>query len=523
MNVQFLDTTLRDGIKLPFVALGVAERLLFAKQLAALGVDIIDAGYPASSREEKEGVSRVVEEVHGPYISALSRTTVEDVGEVCRLLRSCEKPYLHVFLPCSDQFLRNVLKRGSQECLTLIRDCLGTARECLQSAAAARVQFSLGEVGEADRGFLAEAAAAAAEAGAQVVNLADTHGCLHPGQISEVVGVVRGALSRSPDVLVGMHCHNDLGLATANTLAGLEAGARHVEGTITGIGGRSGNTAIEEVAFAIEVFRERLGLDHNLHLDQLARTTHLLARLTGIQIHPNKAVVGKCAFEEARGGELHGHLQGRVQELLRDGTIGRVSDVLFAEQELSMAGFRQQLDALGIDSGRVNLDKVYRLFLSQVRRKKNVSTSEIQAMVEDTRLEAQPIYELVSFNVMTGSHSQPVGSVELSKGSSTLVQSSHGSGPVDALCRAVDKAIGIRPRLVQYSVDLLSEGKDARTEVTVSLAFMGRSFHGHSGSTDVIEASLLAYLDAMNTIEAHRARVPVDEEFYIDGEQLWWE
>jgi 2-isopropylmalate synthase len=144
-------------------------------------------------------------------------------------------------------------------------------------------------------------------------------------------------------------------------------------------------------------------------------------------------------------------------------------------------------------------------------------------MVEDTRLEAQPIYELASFDVMTGSHSRPVGSVELKKGSATLLQSSHGSGPVDALCRAVDKAVGIRPRLVQYSVDLLSEDKDARAEVTVSLAYMGRSFHGHSGSTDVIEASLQAYLDAVNTIEAHRERAPVDQEFYIDGEQLWWE
>ena len=516
-SVEILDTTLRDGNKLSFVVLDRHDRLVIARQLAALGVDVIDAGYPAASREERESVELIAREVHGPSIAALCRATQEDVAATLTILRAAQRPRLHVFMHASPAFLKEVLGVDGSGALRLIASCLGSSpREGLE------LQFSLGEVGQADRGFLLEAVRAAAENGAGVVNLADTNGCLHPRRVGELVADAAAAVADLEGVCIGVHTHNDLGLATAGTLSGIEAGARHVEATIGGIGTRSGNAALEEVVFALEAFRETLGLEHHVRLDQLAPTCELLARLTGLTPHPNKPVLGKYAFHEARAPEIRRTLPGPLQELLRDETVGRTPDMVFSDHDMSPVGFEQQLEALGVDPGTVNVDKAYSLFQAQMRRKKSVVTSELREMLDEARMGEPAAYGLVAFNVMTGSSTLPLGSVELRKAGTALVQSSHGSGPVDALCRAVDKAVGLKPRLLMYSVDSLTEGKDARAVVTVSLGYLSRRFHGHSSSTDLIEASLRAYLDAVNGIECFRKGSP-EEEFYIDGEQLWWE
>jgi len=514
--VEFLDTTLRDGNKLPFVVLSIGERLALARQLAGLGVDIIEAGYPAASAEEREALIQIAREVREPYIAALAKATPQDVETVAEALAAAARPHLHIFLPISEVFLRGVLGKSGAE-------CLATIEQSVRAARGMRVQFSLAEVGEAEESLLLEAAQAAAEAGAQVLSLADTNGCLHPERVRELVGRVRGVLK--PEVLVGVHQHNDLGLATAGTLAALEAGARHVEVTLSGIGGRAGNTPLEEVALAIQVFAPRLGLDHHLRLDRLAGASALLARLTGVPMHPNKPVLGRQAFESGRGADARQALGERLRGLLDPRTIGKVEDALFSDQAISQAGFVQHLAMLGADTKGVDLEKVYRLFLAQVRRKRVVHLSEVQAMIADARQETTSPYKLESFGVMTGSHTLPVGSVELGRGAERLVQSSPGTGPVDALCRAVDKAVGLKPRLLVYSADTVTEGLDARAEVTISLSFLGKVFHGRFGSTDVIEASLRAYLDAVNRIENYRQANPEEtpREFFIDGDQLWWE
>jgi len=514
--VEFLDTTLRDGNKLPFVVLSIGERLALARQLAELGVDIIEASYPAASAEERDTLLQIAREVREPRIAALAKATPKDVETVLETLAAAARPHLHIFLPMSEVFLRSVLGKTPAESLKLIE-------KSIQAARGVPVQFSLAEVGEAEESLLLEAARIAGEAGAQVLDLADTNGCLHPEQVRELVGRVRAVLK--PEVLVGVHLHNDLGLATAGTLAALEAGARHVEVTLGGIGGRAGNTPLEEVALALEVFAPRLGLGHRLHLDRLAGASTLLARLTGVPPHPNKAVLGRQAFEVGRGADARQAMDQRLRGLLEPRTIGRVEDALFSDQAVSQAGFAQHLAALEVDTKGVDLEKVYRLFLAQVRRKRVVHLSEVQAMIADARQETSSPYKLESFGVMTGSHTLPVGSVELARGAERLVQSSPGTGPVDALCRAVDKAVGLKPRLLVYSADTVTEGLDARAEVTISLSFLGKVFHGRFGSTDVIEASLRAYLDAVNRIENYRQANPEEapREFFIDGNQLWWE
>jgi 2-isopropylmalate synthase len=515
-TVEFLDTTLRDGIKLPFVVLSVGEKLAIARQLGELGVDIIEAGYPAASAEEREAIVQIAREVREPMIAALAKATPKDVEEVLGALSAAARPHLHIFLPMSAVFLRSVLGKTPAESLKLIEQSIRAAR-------GARVQFSLAEVGEAEESLLLDAARAAAEAGAQVLNLADTNGCMHPERVRELVARVRAALK--PEVLVGVHQHNDLGLATAGTLAALEAGARHVEATLSGIGGRAGNAALEEVALALEAFAPRLGLAHSLRLDRLAEASGLLARFTGVTPHPNKPVLGRQAFEAGRGADARQALDSRLRGLLEPRTIGKVEDAVFSDRVINQSGFAQRLEQLAADTKGVDLEKVYRLFLAQVRRKQVVRSSEVQAMIADARQETSSPYRLESFGVMTGSHTLPVGSVELARGAEHLVQSSPGTGPVDALCRAVDKAVGLKPRLLEYSADTVTEGLDARAEVTISLSFLGKVFHGRFGSTDVIEASLRAYLDAVNRIEDYRQANPEEtpREFFIDGNQLWWE
>jgi len=512
-KIQILDTTLRDGNKLPFLVLDKKDRLEIALQLARLGVDIIDAGYPAASALEAECVSLLVREVHGTRISALSRAIPKDIEQVMKILDDAEKPYLHIFLPLSRHFLSSFLRMSREETLKLIEQTISQAGKADLS-----VQFSLAEITEAEEKFVLDAARVAAEAGAQVVSVADSNGTLYPNQVGALIAKL--VKSTGEDTRVGVHFHNDFGLATANTLLAVEAGARHVEATLGGLGTRSGNTPLEEVVFGLEAFADRLDLSHNIRLDQLDRSQNLISYITGVQLHPNKPILGKCAFQDVKGSHTRDCLTDHLKNLLQQKTIGRPADALFADQEMSPAGFKHQLENLGITLAGINVDKVYHLYLSQIKRKKAVHRAEVLSMINDAKLEEEAPYNLVSFNVMTGTNALPVGSVELKKGEEELVQTSQGSGPIDALCQAVDKAAGLKPRLILYSVDSLTEGKDARAEVVVTLTYLGKRFHGHYGSTDVVEASLRAYLDAVNRIEIYRSS-GAQEEYYIDGEYLW--
>lgn len=465
-RIEILDTTLRDGNKLPFVVLSTADRVALARQLARLGVDVIESGFPAASPEEAQCVAQVCAEVRGPWIAALARAIPSDVEAALEALRSAEKRHLHLFMSVSPQFLSQVLRQTERQALASIGRLVAAGK-----AAGVRVQFSLSEAPHAREEFLLEACRAAAEAGADVLNLADTNGILVPADVAELVGKVRGALGGMKGVVprVGIHCHNDLGLATANTLAAIQAGASHVEVTIGGFGERAGNAALEEIAFLLAAHGERWSVSHGIHLDEIARTARFFDSLTGIRTHPNKPVIGQSAFVAAAGGFPGTSLSPDLRELFQEKTIGRGEG----------------------------------------------------APVEVPGLEEQPgPYGLESFSVMTGSNSPPVGVVVIRRGRSTLTQSSHGTGPIDALFRAVDKALGFSTRMVLYSVSTLSTGTEAETEVIVTVELRGRRFHGRHRSTDVIEASLRAYMKACNEIGSSGI-LDGKEDFHVHGEYLW--
>ena len=367
----------------------------------------------------------------------------------------------------SPHFLTQVLRQTEEQALASIGRLVKAGK-----SAGVRVQFSLSEAPHAQGSFLLDACRAAREAGADVLNIADTNGVLVPADMAELVSQVRSILGEGGKgglPLIGVHCHNDLGLATANTLAAIQAGASHVEVTVGGFGERAGNAALEEIAFLLAAHGERWSVSHGIHLAEIAPTARLFDSLTGIRTHPNKPVIGQCAFVASAGGFPGASLSPRLRELFQEKSIGR--------------GERTAVELPGIE-------------------------------------EPTGPYQLESFSVMTGSQSPPVGVVVIRRGSSTLTQSSHGTGPIDALFRAVDKALGFSTRMVQYSVSTLATGTEAETEVIVTVELRGQKFHGRHRSTDVIEASLRAYMKGCNAIGASGV-LDGKQDFHVHGEYLW--
>jgi 2-isopropylmalate synthase len=465
-HIEIFDTTLRDGNKLPFAVLSSTDRLLLAHQLVRLGVDVIEAGFPSASREEAECVTRVCAEVKGAYVAALARALEGDVRAALECLAHAARPHIHIFMSGSPQFLRQVMRTDEKAALDNLTRCIRIARD-----AKVRVQFSLSEAPQAGAEFRRALIGAARDAGVDVINLADTNGVLTPegaaAMAAEVADQIGSGKPGAP--LLGFHCHDDLGLATANTLAAIRAGASHVEVTVGGFGERAGNAALEEIAFLISAFGEREGLSHGIRLDEIARTSQLFDSLTGVRTHPNKSIIGQCALVPSPGGFTGASVDPRLHALLREETIGR--------HAAAASDFPGQEETGGP-------------------------------------------YALEAYNVLSSSHSPPVGLVVIRREGKTLTQTSHGNGPIDALFHAVDKALGFSTRMILYSVSTLSAGTEALTEVIVTAELRGHRFHGRYRSTDVIEASLRAYMRACNAI-GESGILDGPSEFHVAGEYLW--
>ncbi len=515
-KIFFLDTTLRDGNKLPFVVMNLKDRLEIARKLDELGVDIIDAGYPFASERDKEAVSAICKEIKGPYISALSRAVPKDIDLTLKALSSTDKPYLHIFMPISDQFIEEVLKKEKKETLKMIEQSVLYAKK-----SGVRVQFSFSEFPHTEEEFLFDAIEAACAAGVDTISLADTNGVMFPFKIDRLVKKICSWVSdRGYTTLVGVHFHNDLGVATANTLTAIESGASHVEVTVGGLGARSGNTPLEEVAIGIELLSEELNITHSLKMEKIAQIALLVTHLTGIVPHPNKPVIGRCAFREPEGSRSRDSLPGRVKNILSEQYVGKESDEVFSRYTMEIGEFEKTLRDFNVSYEGIDFKELYSKYKYYMEKKGYIRNSELRLIIEDMKTQNLQKYILGSFGVMTGSSTLPVGIVELWNGEQKIVQSADGTGPVDALYRAVDRAVGLSPKLIMYTVDTISEGKDASAEITVTVELKGKRFHGHYGSTDVIEASLIAYLNAINRIISSGI-TETEEIFYVNGDTLW--
>jgi 2-isopropylmalate synthase len=513
-RIRVFDTTLRDGEQTPGAALTADEKVTVARQLARLRVDVIEAGFPAASPGEAEAVRRIAAEVgaaeDAPAIAALARCVPADVTVAAAALQPARRRQLHVFIATSDIHITHKLRSTREEVLERISSCVAQARELVGPDH--DVEFSAEDASRTELPFLLEAFEAAITAGASVINVPDTVGYAEPREFAAVVKQVVKLVGRRG--MVSTHCHNDLGLATANTLAGIQAGARQVEVTINGLGERAGNASLEEVVMTLRTRPAQFGgVTTNVASEQLTATSRLVSFLTGIPVQPNKSVVGANAFAHESGIHQDGFLKNPLTyEIMTPESVGLSGSTLTLGKLSGRAGFDERLRRLGIHVEPAALDVLYGEAISLADQKKQVTDADLLALAE---LHADPVPQLVEIEHWATASRQgesSSGNVSLFYEGKTFRAFAGGNGPVDALLTAVDNAleqiISVRPQLIDYTVRSIGAGEDAQGEATVKIAAAATEgatpqvFTGHGLSTNVVEASLRAYLAAVNKLIA---------------------
>ena len=526
-RIRVFDTTLRDGEQTPGASLTVDEKVSIAHQLARLRVDVIEAGFPAASPGEAEAVKRIASEVGAaegaPAIAALARCVPADVTIAAAALEPARRRQLHVFIATSDIHITHKLRSNRAEVLERIRANVEQARRLIGPGH--EVEFSAEDASRTELEFLLEAFEAAVVAGATVINVPDTVGYAEPREFGALVRRVVRLVGRR--AIVSTHCHNDLGLATANTLAGIQAGARQVEVTINGLGERAGNASLEEVVMTLRTRpRQFGGATTGVATEQISATSRLASYLTGIAVQPNKSIVGGNAFAHESGIHQDGFLKNPLTyEIMTPESVGHSGSTLTLGKLSGRAGFDERLRRLGVHVEPDELDRLYSEAIALADRKKQVTDADLLALAEQHADPVPGLVELEHWATASRQGESSSGNVSLFYAGETFRAFSGGNGPVDALLSAVDNAleqiIGGRPQLIDYGLRSVGAGEDAQGEATVKIAAptgddgVPRVFTGHGLSTNVVEASLRAYLAAINKLIAEHAaaaRTPATAE-----------
>jgi 2-isopropylmalate synthase len=518
-RVVIFDTTLRDGEQSPGATLASAEKLEIARQLAKLGVDIIEAGFPAASPDDLAAVQRIAREVgtpEGPVICGLARAVESDIRTCWDGVKDAAKPRIHTFLGTSDIHLKYQTGITREQALETIRKCVTLARSLCED-----VEFSPMDAGRTDPEFLVQVCAVAVECGATTLNIPDTVGYVTPEEwretLSNLIAETPGAGPGS-GIVWSVHCHNDLGMATANTLAGVLAGARQVEVTINGIGERAGNTSLEEVVMALHTRPQFYGLTTGINTREIMKTSRMVSNYTGIHVQPNKAVVGANAFAHEAGIHQDGVLKNSsTYEIMTPETVGLSQSRLVLGKHSGRHALKMRLQELGYNIDGDELKKVFARFKELADAKKTVTDADLEALIADEFHGPQEIFSLGDIQVMCGTMGMPTATVKLTRADGqAFVQAAIGTGPVDASYKAIDAIVQSPNTLVEYSVHSVTEGIDALGEVTVRIATPDgkRSFGGYGADSDIVVASVKAYLAALNrmlTVMGHDGVKPEGE------------
>jgi 2-isopropylmalate synthase len=491
--VRIFDTTLRDGEQAPGIALTKAEKVEIAEQLARLNVDIIEAGFAISSDGEFDAVREIATSVRGPVIASLARVVPGDIARAAEALKSADRWRIHTFISTSDIHMNDMLRMSKNQVLDAIRQGVRLAIGYTDD-----VEFSAQDATRTELDFLLECFRVAVEAGATTINVPDTVGYAMPHEFGEMVRIVR---ERTPDhVVISTHCHNDLGLAVANSLAGIVNGARQVEVAVNGIGERAGNCSMEEIAMTVHTRAEALGVRHRLNIKEITRTSRLVSATTGYSVQPNKAVVGTSAFAHESGIHQHGVLANRATyEIMDPVAIGLEGNRIVLGKHSGRHAFADALAKIGIELDREHLDRAFARFKDLADRKIQLTDQDLEAIVSE-ELGAAERDELVLESVVVGggTHLQPRATVHLKRGDETVEESAIGDGLIDAAMGAIQRAAGVEARLVTFNVSSVTGGSDALGDVVVQLDIDGRRVTGRGVATDVVEASARAYLAAVN-------------------------
>jgi 2-isopropylmalate synthase len=506
-KVAVFDTTLRDGEQAAGTRLGSREKLIIARQLAQLNVDVIEAGYPNSSPEDFEAVQLIAREVPGPAICALSRAGPADIEACAKALANCARPRIHTGIGASDIHIMGkfrderygrTLDEKRRTILRMAVDAVKLARRFVGD-----VEFYAEDAGRSDRSFLYEMLAAVVDAGATVVNIPDTTGYGVPEQYGSLIRGIRENVPGIERVTISVHCHDDLGMAVANSLAGIANGARQVEGTINGIGERAGNAALEEVIMAIRTRSDYFGLHTDIRTEELGRTSRLVADLLGIKVPPNKAIVGGNAFSHSSGIHVDGFLKQReTYEILRPEDVGVTESRVVLTARTGRAGLRDRLQKLGYPLSEEELNQTSQRFLIVADKKQEVFDEDLVAILHDEIHVVPEIYRLEYLHIYSGTSAIPTATVRMRVNEETREGASIGDGPVDAVCKAISLVTGKAARLAQYEIRAVTSGTEAMGEATVHLDDGTRKVVGRGASTDVIEASAKAYIDGLNRLAA---------------------
>ncbi|MFA5536551.1 MAG: 2-isopropylmalate synthase [Bacillota bacterium] len=493
-RVYIFDTTLRDGEQSPGVSLNIQEKLEIAGQLARLGVDIIEAGFPITSQGDFEAVKAIADSVQGPEICALARAAEKDIDRAWEALKGSKNPRIHTFIATSDIHLKHKLRMSREEVLEAIKKAVIYARRYTDN-----VEYSPEDASRTDRDFICRVVETAIEAGAKVVNIPDTVGFATPDEFGSFIANITNRVPNVDKGIISVHCHNDLGLAVANTLAALKNGARQVEGSINGIGERAGNVSLEEVVMALATRKDQYNLYTGINLEEIYRTSRLVSSMTGMPIHSNKPIVGKNVFVHESGIHQDGVLKERTTyEIMNPATIGLSIKNIVLGKHSGRHAFRERLSELGYKLTDENLDKAFQRFKNMADRKKEITDRDLEAIVEDEIQIIPEKFQLEHLHISSGNRVVPTATVGILAGDQLLEEAGCGDGPVDAVFKTIDKITGIIVDLKHYGLNAVTGGKDAMGEVTVRLAIQNKVFIGRGFSTDIIEASAKAYLNALN-------------------------
>jgi len=478
---------------------------MIARQLARLNVDVIEAGYPASSPEDFEAVQLLAQEVEGPVICALSRAVPSDIEACGKALARARRPRIHTGIGVSDIHVLGkfrderygiTLAEKKATMLAMAVDAVRLARSFVGD-----VEFYAEDAGRADPAYLIEMLQAAIDAGATVVNIPDTTGYTVPEQYGALIRMVREKVPNIGQAAISVHCHNDLGLAVANTLYGVLNGARQVEGTINGIGERAGNAALEEVVMALRTRRDFFGLDTGIDAREFHRTSRLVADMLGMQVPPNKAVVGGNAFSHSSGIHVDGFLKEReTYEIMRPEDVGLAESRVVLTARTGRHGLRDRLEKLGYSLSQEELNLAYQRFLTVADKKQEVFDEDLVAILHDEIREEAETYQLDYLHIYSGTAAIPTATVRLRIGGEAREGAAIGDGPVDAVCKAISGVTRSSARLVRYEIRAVTSGTEALGEVTAQLEEGGWKVVGRGASTDVIEASAKAYIDGLNKL-----------------------
>lgn len=495
-KIFIFDTTLRDGEQSPGVSLNINEKLEIARQLEKLGVDAIEAGFPIASNGDFEAVKAIACNIKKPIITALARATKGDIDRAYEAIKYAKRPRIHTFIATSDIHLQYKLKMTKDEVLKQAVEMVAYAKSLCPD-----IEFSPEDGSRSDRAFLYKIIEAVIDAGANVINVPDTVGYSTPDEFGDLIKGICENVKNIDKAVISVHCHNDLGLAVANSLSAIKNGAAQIECTINGLGERAGNTSLEELVMALKTRNSLYNCHTDIVTEQLYRSSTLVTHLTGVQVQPNKAIVGANAFAHESGIHQHGVLNNReTYEIMTPESVGLKQSQIILGKHSGKHAFEERLNELGYFLSAEEISEAFYKFKELADKKKYIMDKDIEALINNKKGSIPNMYSLEYFHISSGNTIVSTAAVKIKLGDNLIEEAACGDGPVDAAYKAIERALGINVNLVDYYIKAVTSGKDAVGEVTTKIEKDGKIFVGKGISTDIIEASANSFINALNKL-----------------------